>query len=77
MMFTNNSMYVIIVNRNRDIVRKAESRDKICYCFSLWPVTSLRKCTMAHSWHKTVWGLPVYSKTFSFYAVAVYGYARR
>ena len=29
-----------IVNRNKDMVRKAESRDWICYCSDLCPVTS-------------------------------------
>ena len=35
-----------IVNRNKDMVRKAESRDWICYCSDLCPVTSRRRCTM-------------------------------
>ena len=38
-----------IVNRKTDMVRKAGSRDRICYCSLLWPLTSLRRCTMTLS----------------------------
>ena len=44
---TSTSLNCCIVNRNTDMVRKAGSRDRICYCSLLWPVTSLRRCTMS------------------------------
>ena len=65
--YTKRSCGATIVNRKTDMVRKAGSRVRICYCSLLWPVTSLRRCTMKHSCYNTVWGCIVFQNLFASY----------